>query len=173
MYNQSPNAYMHKEDFSDLSSKIRRIWSKIPTAMKAIIFRSKSGNFNDGANNHNKNVYKTVKYSSCPTRKFTAAHLHELLIEIISEFSLSEQNELDTTKDEPCSESKLLVNSTSTNAVSQGDIRKLMSTPDKSKATSNKKQAAFSNEITLNGKTYRECVQHLIFYLTKSSCSSQ
>ena len=44
-----------------------------------------------------------------------------------------------------------------------------MPTPGKSKAISNKKQAAFSNEITINGKTYRECSQHVTHCITKSS----
>ena len=69
--------------------------------MKVTMLRSRTGSFNDGANNHSKNVYKTVKPPSYPPRKFTTAHLHELLTELISESSLSEQNEVDTAKDEP------------------------------------------------------------------------
>ena len=46
-----------------------------------------------------------------------------------------------------------------------------MCMPDKGKDTSNKKQASFSNEVTMNGKTYRECSQHVIYYATKSSLS--
>ena len=67
----------------------------------------------------------------------------------------------------------LLVNSTYANAVSLGDIHKLMSTPDKSKATSTKKQIAFSSNIVINGKTYWDCIQHVTYYVTKSSRSSQ
>ena len=48
-----------------------------------------------------------------------------------------------------------------------------MSTPDKRKATSNKKQLAFSSDINLNGKSYWECIKHAIYYVTKSSRSSQ
>ena len=33
-------------------------------------------------------------------------------------------------------------------------------------------QAAFSNEVTTNYKTYRECSQHVIYCVTKSSRSS-
>lgn len=47
-----------------------------------------------------------------------------------------------------------------------------MPMPDKVNSTSNKVQAAFSNEFTINGKTYRECSQHMSHYVTKSSCSS-
>ena len=66
----------------------------------------------------------------------------------------------------------MLANSTSANAASPGDIRKIMSTPDKGKYTSNKKQVDFNNEGTMNGKTYWECSQHVIFYAKKSSSSS-
>ena len=52
---------MPKEDFSALSPEVRRIRSKIPPKMKSVILRSITGNFNCGANNHSKNVYKTVK----------------------------------------------------------------------------------------------------------------
>ena len=79
------------------------------------------------------------KPPSYTPRKFTVAHLHELLTELISESSLSEQNEVNVAKDETDSESTLLVNLTSDHAVSPGDIRKLMFTPEKRKATSNKK----------------------------------
>ena len=78
--------------------------------------------------------------------------MHELLTDLISVHSLSEQNEADATKDEPDSDSALLVNSTSVNAISPGDIRKIMSMPYKVKATSNKKHTAFRNESTINGK---------------------
>ena len=44
--------------------------------------------------------------------------------------------------------------------------------PHKNKATSNKKQEAFSNEVTTNGKNHRECSCHVICYVTKSSRSS-
>ena len=47
-----------------------------------------------------------------------------------------------------------------------------MSTPGKAKATSKNKQTDFSNEVNMNGKTYRECSQHVIYYVTKSSRSS-
>ena len=95
---------------------------------------------------------KPVKPPSYAPRKFTIAHVHELLNELMSEHSLSEHNEVAATKDDPDSESTLLVNSTSANSVRLGDIRKLISTSDKSKSTSNKKQAAFSNENNVNGK---------------------
>ena len=86
---------------------------------------------------------------------------------------MSEQNEVDATADETNTESTLLVNSTCVNAVSPRDIRKLMSTPNKSKATSTKKQTAFSSNIIINGKTYLECRQHVTYYVTKPSRSSQ
>ena len=99
--------------------------------------------------------------------KFTKANLYEFLVELISETSLSEQNEVDVPKDEPDSESTLLVNSTYANTTNPGDIRKLMSAPGKSKAISNKKQTASRNEITINDKTYLECIEHAICYITK------
>ena len=83
--------------------------------------------------------------------------MHELLNELISDSSLSEQNEVDAPKDKPDSESTFLVNSTSSNEINPGDIRKLMFAPVKNKAISNKKQTACSNEVTMNGKTYRDC----------------
>ena len=78
--------------------------------------------------------YKTVKPSYYPPRKFTTAHFHELLTELISESSLSENNEVNAPKDEPDSESTWLVNSTSSNSINPGDGCKLMPTPDKGKA---------------------------------------
>ena len=99
MANQNPNSYTPKEYFSVLSPEVRRTWSKMPPDMKAIILRSRTKSPNDGANNHSKNVYKPVKPPSYPPRKFTTAHLHELLTELILESSLSEQNEVDATAD--------------------------------------------------------------------------
>ena len=90
MSNQITNYYMPKENVSALSPEVRRIWSKTPPDMKEIILRSRTGSYNDGANNHSRNVYKTVKPPSYPPRKFNAAHLHELLTKIILESSLSE-----------------------------------------------------------------------------------
>ena len=65
-----------------------------------------------------------------------------------------------STENESNAESEMLVNSASANTISPGEIRKLMSAPDKSKSTSKKKQKSFSIDIILNGKTYRECGQH-------------
>ena len=107
--------------------------------MKAFMLLSKNGYSNDGVNDQSKNIYKTVKPPSYPPRKFTKAHLHGLLTELISEPSVSEQNEVNSPKDEPYSESIFLVKSTSANATNLGYVRKLMSTPGKGKATSNKK----------------------------------
>ena len=45
-----------------------------------------------------------------------------------------------------------------------------MSTPGKNKDVAVKKQDA--HELTINGKTYRECSSHVIYYITKSSRSS-
>ena len=78
--------------------------------------------------------------------------MHELFTELILEASLSEQNEVDTPKDEPDSKSTFLVNSTSANEIKPGDILKLMSTPGKVKVTSNEKQIDFSNEVNTHGK---------------------
>ena len=52
MVNKNPNAYTSKEEFSALSPEARRIWSKIPPDMRAIILQSRAGSSNDGANNH-------------------------------------------------------------------------------------------------------------------------
>ena len=98
--------------------------------------------------------------------------MHELLTELISEPSSFGQNDVDTPKDEPDSESTSLVNSTSDNAINPVDTHKLMSTPGKGKDTSNKKQIVFSNEFTKKGKPYRECSHNFIYYATKSSHSS-
>ena len=116
--------------------------------MKVVAFRSRTGNRNEVANKHNKDGYKTLKPPSVPSMNFTKAHLHELLTGIILETSLSEQNEEDITKDEPDSESTLIVNYTSNNAINPGDMRKLMHAPGKSKAVSNNKKTALINEIT-------------------------
>ena len=131
--------------------------------MKEVMLRSRTGNSNEGVNNHSENVCRTVKPTSYPSRKFATAHLHELITKLISESSLSEKNEANDHKDKPDSDSTFLVNSTSTNSINPGDIIKLMSIPDEDKAISNKKQAAFSNEVTMNGKTYRDFSQHVIY----------
>ena len=120
--------------------------------MKAVMLRSRTVNSNDGVNNNNKNVYKLKKLPSFPPMIFTKAHFHELLTELTSESSLSEQNEVDAPKDELDSESKLLVKSASANAINPGDTRNIISTHDKGKATSNKTQGAFSNDVTINSK---------------------
>ena len=64
------------------------------------------------------------------------------------------------------------MNSTYENTVNIRDIRKLISAPVKSKAISNKKETAFNEEITMNGKNYRECIQNAMCYIKKSSRSS-
>ena len=82
-------------------------------------------------------------------RKFTEANLHELLNELISETSSSDENEPEAPAPNQDSESTLLVNSTSASAINPGDIRKLMSTPGKNKDVAVKKQAA--HELTMSG----------------------
>ena len=66
----------------------------------------------------------------------------------------------------------MLVKSTSAYAINTGDVCKLISTPGKNKAISIKKQTAFSNKVTMNGKTHRECIHNVMHCITKSSCSS-
>ena len=122
--NQSPNDHIPKEYFSTLSPEARKIWSNIPNDMKVVMLRIRTVNSNEVVDSHS-------KPTSYPPRKFTTAHLHEILTELISESSSSEKNEADDTKDEPDSESKFFVNSTSANAIRPGDIHKLMSIPDK------------------------------------------
>ena len=139
MSNQIPNTFMPKKDFSALIPEVRKIWSKMPNDMKLVMLRSRTVNDNEGVNNHSKNSYKTTKSPSYLSRKFIKAYLHELLTKIISESSLSEKNEVDATVDDPDSESTLLANSASSNAMNLGDICKIISTPDKGKATYNKK----------------------------------
>ena len=65
-----------------------------------------------------------------------------------------------------------LLNSSSANAINIGDIRKIIPIPDKGKATSNKKKEAFSEEFTMNVKTYREFSHYVIYHVSKSSRSS-
>ena len=86
---------MTKEDFSALSPEVGNVWSKIPNDTKVVILRSKTGNSNDGVNNYSKNIHKTVKPPYYPLRKLNKDHLNDLLTEIISEYSLSENNEVD------------------------------------------------------------------------------
>ena len=54
VFNQSPNTYTPKKDFSTLSPEVRQIWSKIPNNMKAVILRSRAVDSNEGIKNHNK-----------------------------------------------------------------------------------------------------------------------
>ena len=98
--------------------------------------------------------------------------MYELLSELISETSLSDDNETAIPEGDQDPESTLLVNSTSANAINPGDLRKLMSEPGKNKGAVVKKQTAFDNEVTINGKTYRKCSQHVIYHINASSCSS-
>ena len=151
MTNQSPNTYMSREDFSFLTPEVKQIWGKIPPDMKAIILRSRTGNRNEETINRNKDGCKSVKPPSHLRRKFTNAHLHELLNELISETSPSDENEPEAPVPNQDSESTLLVNSTSANAINPGDISKIMSTPGKNKDVAVKKQAA--HELTMSGNT--------------------
>lgn len=89
MSNQIPNYCMPKEDFSALSSEVRRTWSKIPPDTKSIMLITRTGSCNDGTTNYSKNVYTPVKRPSYPPRKSTTAHLHGLLTGLTSESSLS------------------------------------------------------------------------------------
>ena len=93
MVNQNQNACMPKEDFSALSLEVGRIWSKTAPDMKAITLRSRTRSPNDGENNHSQFFCKPTKPPSYPPRKIATAHLHELFTGLISESSLSEQNE--------------------------------------------------------------------------------
>ena len=140
--------------------------------MKAIILRSRNGSGKEGATNHSKNGCKSVKPPSFPPRKFTKAHLHELLSKLISETSLSDDNETAIPEAGQDPESTLLVNSASANAANPGDIRKLMSEPGKNKGAAVKIQTAFANEVTINGKTCRERSQHVTYCITTLSRSS-
>ena len=151
MTNQSPNTYIPREDFSSLTPEVKQIWGKIPPDMKAIILRRRTGNRNEETINRNKDGCKSVKPPSHLRRKFTKAHLHELLNELISETSLSDDNEPEDHVANKDSGSTLLVNSISANAINPGDIRKLMSIPGKNKDIEVKKQAA--HELTMSGNT--------------------
>lgn len=139
MTNQSPNTCMPRENFSSLSPEVKQIWSKTPNDMKAIILLSKNGSGNEGVANHNKNSCKSVKPSSFPPRKFTKAHLHELLSELISENSLSDNNETTIAEGDQDPESTMLVNATSTNTINPGDLCKLIFEPNKNKGVVVKK----------------------------------
>ena len=153
MTNKISSTHMPKEDCSFISPEVREIWSNIPNHMKVVTLRSRNGNHNERVNKHSKDDHKTAKPLSFPPRKFTKDNLHDILAELISENYLSEKNEVNLPENKPGSESTLLVNYASANTVNSVDIRKRMSSPRKSEATSNKNETAFSNEITINGKT--------------------
>ena len=152
MTNQIPKACTPKEDFIYLTPEVRKSWSKTPNDMEALTLRSRTVNRKEGVNTHTKNIHKTVKHPSLPPRKFTKANLHELLAELLSEASLSEQNEIDVSEDELKAHSTLQVNSTSENATNPGNSRKLTHAPGKSKDAFSKQQTAFSKEITVKGQ---------------------
>ena len=120
--------------------------------MKAIILRSKNRSGKEESTNYIKNGCKSVKPPSFPPRKFTKVHLHELLSELISETSLSDHNETAIPEADQDPELTLLVNSASANAINSGDLCKLMPGPSKNKGVAVKKQTAFANEVTINGK---------------------
>ena len=63
------------------------------------------------------------------------------------------------------------MNYSSDNSVNPGDIRKLISTPGKSKASPNKKdnRKVFSNEVTTTGNIYFEVGQHEIYHMKKKN----
>ena len=56
MSNQSPNICMPKEEFSDLSPEVNKIWCKIPNDMKAVMSLSRTVNSSEGVNSHSKNA---------------------------------------------------------------------------------------------------------------------
>ena len=88
--------------------------------------------------------------------------------------SFSDTNEVDNDEIETYSESALLTNFTFYNSVNPENIRKLMSAPGNCKDSFNKKEnrTAFSNEVTMNGKTYREVGQCVASCMTKQCSSS-
>ena len=81
------------------------------------MLRSRTGNRNEGVNKHSKYGYKTVKHPHVPSKKFIKAHLYKFFTGLILETYLSEYNKVDVPKDEPDSDSSLLVNSTSANTI--------------------------------------------------------
>ena len=139
MTNQSSSTCVPREEFSSLSPEVKQILGKIPNNMKAIISCSRTGSGKEGATNHSKNGCKSIKPLSFPPRKFTKAHLHELFSKLISETSLSDDNEPVIPAANQDSKSALLVNSASANTINPGDIRKLMSAPGKTKEVAVKK----------------------------------
>ena len=73
-------------------------------------------------------------------KKFTKAYLHELLVELISEHSLSNINEVDNAKNETDTESLFVANSTYINSINPGDISELMYSLGKGKLVLTRKK---------------------------------
>ena len=78
--NHNSDTYLPSEDYSLLTPKERKMWLKLTPNMKHVML--KGINSNEPANMFNKNKntsYKTPKNSSCNTKPFTKANMHEFL----------------------------------------------------------------------------------------------
>ena len=95
---QIPKACTTKEDHRSLTPEVKESWSNIPNAMKGIILQGRSGSRNDRVTKNNKDSCKHVTPPSFKPKKFNKANLHELLVELISETSLSDTNKVNNSE---------------------------------------------------------------------------
>ena len=153
----------------------------MPNNMKTIIIEGR----NKGAtsNSYSKNSFNSYKPKSIPFKSvkppnygnnsFTKANLHQLLSELlVGEEEPSAIADLDNTQ-----ESSILVNSVSASKVNPSNMRKLMSTTNKSKLASiviilSLRKSFFKSEIVTDGKTYREVSNCVTYNISKASRSA-
>ena len=94
-----------------------------------------NSNLNSGSrfNKSHSNNYETVRLLSCKGKHFARANLHEFLSDLFKDNDACEDADAGIEDSIEVNESEFifLVNSTLTNNINPGDIRKLFSTPEK------------------------------------------
>ena len=102
--------------------------------------------------------------------------MHELLSEFLEDINESENDndvieDIDEVND---SDSTLLANVTLASSINLGDIRKMLSTPEKGKPISSTTiKAYFKSEIEVNSKACRKVSAHITCYVSNIILSSQ
>ena len=160
------SSYLSSNKYRLSSPEVRGLWSKIPNDMKTIIMqdRNKRGKSSNSYSKNSFNSYKpkstpfkSVKPSNYGNNSFTKANLHKLLSELLVE----EEEPPPIMNLNDVQESNILVNSISTSKVNLSNIRKLMSTTNKSKLALiaiilSCMKSTFKSEIIVDSKTYRK-----------------
>ena len=138
------NSYLPLEDYNSLTSDAKELWRKLNNDMRSILLKGRNATTNSDINSVNRfnktksNECEFVMPLSCKGKHFARANLHEFLSDLFKDNDAYEDADAGIEDSIEVNESEFifLVNSTLTNNINPGDIRKLMSATDKVKPIS-------------------------------------